>query len=64
MRTLTESDKQQIWAEVREEFPDDVTMQQVHYVRLMHFRQTEGMSPSQRVRFFQRPKRKAGSRRS
>ena len=34
MRILSEADKQAIWDDVREEFPDDDTMQQVHYVRL------------------------------
>jgi hypothetical protein len=38
------------WKEVLEEFPDDVTMQEVHYVRL-HY-QTKDMTPKEHIRFF------------
>ena len=58
MRVLTDAEKNEILEEVRKEFPDDVVMQQVHYVRLLHFRQMEGMTPSERLRFYQRPKRR------
>jgi len=58
MRVLTDAEKNQILEEVRKEFPDDVVMQQVHYVRLLHFRQMEGMTASQRLRFYQRPRRR------
>ena len=34
MRYVTKDKKKAIWQEVCEEFPDDDTMQQVHYVRL------------------------------
>ena len=37
MITLTEEKKKQIWEEVREEFPDDEMMQQIHYVHLLHY---------------------------
>jgi len=52
MITLTEEKKKQIWEEVREEFPDDEMMQQIHYVRLLHYYQTKDMTPQERVRFF------------
>ena len=55
MRHITDSEKEQIWEDVRREFPDDEVMQQVHYVRLLHHRQTEGFSSRERVQFFASP---------
>jgi hypothetical protein len=52
MVTLTDKDKEQAWEEVRKEFPDDEMMQQIHYVRLLHYYQTRDMSSSERVNFF------------
>ena len=52
MRILSESDMLAIWDEIRQEFPDDETMQQVHYVRLLHYYQTQGMTPEEKVAFF------------
>jgi hypothetical protein len=52
MAEVANMDKQQIWAAVRAEFPDDDTMQQVHYVRLLHLHQMAGMSPTERLRFY------------
>lgn len=49
MRKLTDAEKKQIWEEVRREFPDDEMMQQIHYVRLLHYRQTEGFSSQERI---------------
>jgi len=59
MKILSETEKQAIWVEVREEFPDDDTMQQVHYVRLMHYYQTQGMSPAQKIAFYNRQEKKS-----
>lgn len=59
MRDLSDREKKLIWDEVREEFPDDETMQEVHYVRLLHFYQTKGLSPAERIQFFQDVKRRA-----
>lgn len=56
MRELTEVEKQQLAEEVRKEFPDDQVMQHVHYVRLVHYSQTSGLSSQERVRFFNSPK--------
>ena len=65
MSELTETEKKQIWEEVRSEFPDDAVMQEVHYVRLLHYRQTKGLSAQERVRFFARAgKRKRVSSRA
>lgn len=52
MIAFTEEKKKQIWEEVREELPDDEMMQQIHYVRLLHYYQTKDMTSQERVRFF------------
>jgi len=52
MIALTDEDKKQICEEVRKEFPDDEMMQQIHYVRLLHYYQTRNMSSQERVNFF------------
>ncbi len=36
MKTLTEQDKKRLWDEVCAEFPDDRTMQEVHFAQLVH----------------------------
>ena len=51
MKDLTEAEKTKIWADVREEFPNDQMMQEVHFVRQMHYLQTEEMSLDERIRF-------------
>ncbi len=51
MMKMTETEKKQLWEEAREEFPDDEMMQQIHYVRLLHHRQTLDLSPQERIRF-------------
>lgn len=53
MRQLTDAEREQLWEEVRREFPDDEMMQQIHYVRLIHYRQTVGLAPQERIQFFQ-----------
>jgi hypothetical protein len=52
MRQFTDEEKKMIWKEILEEFPDDVTMQEVHYVRLLHYYQTKDMTPRERIVFF------------
>lgn len=52
MRELTEAEKQQLLEEAQQEFPDDEVMQEVHYVRLLHYSQTRDLSSEERVRFF------------
>jgi hypothetical protein len=54
MIVLTDEEKKQFWEEVRKEFPDDEMMQEIHYVRLLHYYQTKGMSSQERVQFFNR----------
>jgi len=58
MRILSETEKQAIWEEVRQEFPDDDTMQQIHYVRLLHYYQTEGMTFEEKRAFYQQTREK------
>ncbi|MBI4786104.1 MAG: hypothetical protein HY782_03540 [Chloroflexi bacterium] len=52
MRELTETEKQQLWEEVRAEFPGDQMMQEIHYIRLLHHHQLEFASFEDRVGFF------------
>jgi hypothetical protein len=52
MRELTEVEKEDLWKEVRREFPDDEMMQEIHYVRLLHHHETKGLSPQELIQFF------------
>jgi len=36
MKELTQKQKDQLWEQVRSEFPNDQVMQDVHFVRLVH----------------------------
>jgi hypothetical protein len=53
MRELTADERRRLWEEVREEFPEDEMMQEVHYVRLLHYYQTKGLSREELIRFFE-----------
>ena len=53
MNVLTKEARDRLWEEVREEFPHDETMQEVHFVRLVHFLQTKDLTPEERVKFFE-----------
>ncbi|HPO11802.1 MAG TPA: hypothetical protein PLI09_00035 [Candidatus Hydrogenedentes bacterium] len=58
MNTISEisnTEAEQIWKEVREEFPEDEAMQQVHFVRLMHYHQLKGCSAQETIAFYQVP---------
>ncbi len=48
---ITEEEKKMIWKEILAEFPGDKTMQEVHYVRLLHYYQTRDMTPKERISF-------------
>jgi hypothetical protein len=52
VRKLTESEKERLWEEVIKEFPDDEMMQEIHYVRLLHYHQTEKLSRKERIQFY------------
>ena len=60
MRHVTDAEKHDMWESVRQEFPDDDTMQQVHFVRLLHQRQLEGLPLAERVRFYEDARQRAG----
>ena len=59
MRDLTDTQKRRLWEEVQRDFPGDDTMQQVHYVRLLHYHRTRGLSEEEYVRFFRRARRRS-----
>ncbi|MEQ8168634.1 MAG: hypothetical protein ABRQ38_07030 [Candidatus Eremiobacterota bacterium] len=52
MRELTEEEKQQIWKEVKEDFPDDEMMQEIHYTRMKLYFLTKDLSSEERIKFF------------
>ncbi len=52
MRSLTKEEKKHLWEEVLMEFPDDETMQEVHYVRLLHYHMTKNLSSEARFQFY------------
>ena len=52
MATLTSNDKERLLEEARREFPGDEMMQNIHYVRLLHYYQIEGLSSEERIQFF------------
>lgn len=52
IRKLTKAEKERLWEEVKKEFPNNETMQEIYYVRLMHYLQTKGLSPKERIQFF------------
>lgn len=51
MRELTEKEKAKIWEDVKQEFPNDEMMQQIHFTRQVHYLQTKDMSVAERIRF-------------
>ena len=54
IQELTKDQKEQLWKEVLKDFPDDEMMQQIHYVRLLHYYQTKGLSPREFIQFFEK----------
>ncbi len=59
MRELTANEKRRLWDEVREEFPEDEMMQEVHYVRLLHYYHTKGFSRAELAQFLESARKKA-----
>ncbi|MBM4047065.1 MAG: hypothetical protein FJ279_18335 [Planctomycetes bacterium] len=59
MKRLTDAEQERLWEEVRKDFPGDEMMQEIHYVRLLHRRQTEGLSSRERIRFFGPPRERS-----
>ncbi|MDE2889351.1 MAG: hypothetical protein OXR72_14185 [Gemmatimonadota bacterium] len=58
MGEITPSEKDKIWEEVRKEFPDDEMMQELHFIRQVHYQQTKDMSLDERLRFYGGERRK------
>ena len=54
MAAIHEKERQAILDAVRREFPDDPMMQELHYVRRVHQRETESMSAADEIAFYQR----------
>ena len=66
---LTRAQETRLWREVREEFPADAMMQEIHFVRRKLQLQMKNFSPQERIKYYndaaktfknQRRKRKAG----
>lgn len=52
MDKITEEQKKQLWEEVKEDFPDDGMMQDIHYVRLLHYHLTKNLSHEEEIEFY------------
>ncbi len=53
MRELTQVEKEKIREDVRKEFPNDEMMQEIHFIRQVHYLQTKDSSLEERLRFFE-----------
>ncbi|MCP4685458.1 MAG: hypothetical protein GY867_08410 [bacterium] len=54
MIELSDADRRQIWKEVAQEFPDDRTMQEVHYARYLRLRELADLPLRERLRNYLR----------
>ncbi len=53
MRKVTQAEQDKIWEDVRKEFPNDEMMQEIHFIRQVHYLQTKDSSMEERLRFFE-----------
>ncbi|NVM00821.1 MAG: hypothetical protein HWN67_00675 [Candidatus Helarchaeota archaeon] len=51
---LSKSEKERLLKEVQEEFPEDLMMQEIHYIRLLHHYKTEKLSKEKRIKFYKK----------
>ena len=54
MRKVTQAEQDKIWKDVRKEFPNDEMMQEIHFIRQVHYLQTKNSSIEERLCFFER----------
>ncbi|MCE2435380.1 MAG: hypothetical protein J4F29_21035 [Candidatus Latescibacteria bacterium] len=53
---VTQAEQDKIWEDVRKEFPNDEMMQEIHFIRQVHYLQTKDLSMEERLRFFESSK--------
>ena len=58
MSKLTDAERERIRREVREEFPHDEMMQEIHFVQQMHYFETKDLRPEDQIRYFKRSRQK------
>ena len=58
MKALSENEKEKLWNEVCRECPDDLTLQEVHFARLVHYEMFKDISDQEKIDFY----RQAGNR--
>ena len=58
MREVTQAEKEIIREEVWNEFPNDGMMQEIHFIRQVHYLQSKEMSLDERLRFYGGERRK------
>jgi hypothetical protein len=51
MREMTKEEAERLWMEVREEFPRDELMQEIHFVRMKMQLEMDDMTPEERIRY-------------
>jgi len=51
MRKLTSNEENEIWEEVKKEFPHDKMMQNIHYVRMKYYILTKDMPFEEKIKF-------------
>ena len=58
MTKLTDAERERIRVEVRQEFPNDEMMQEIHFVQQVHFYETKDLPPEEQIRYFRRSRPK------
>ena len=58
MGKLTDAERERIREEVREEFPHDEMMQEIHFVQQVHYFETKDLLPEDQIRYFKRARQK------
>ena len=56
MAKVTEALKKKILEDVKQEFPGDEMMQEIHYIRQIHYYETKDLSSEEQIRYFSRKK--------